>query len=171
MKRLVAAWFLFVSGLFATAAHAGPLAYFELTCTNCANGGTFSRSWTTPFDATTAPGYEESLPGFFFKIEIPTLGGTFYAHSASYPNGYNYYDSVQVAMAGSTSSLIFDGPTSAPVWKVGEYDDVVNYFNQLPDQGQAHLSITAVPEPASLALVGLGLFSAAAVRRRKAQPA
>lgn len=168
MKRAIAALFLCISGLFATSANAHPLAYFELSCTNCASGGSFTRSWYTPFAAATAPGYVEAAPGLFFKIDIPTLGATFYAHSADYPNGYNYFDTVQVAMAGPASSLIFDGPTSDPMWKVGEYDDFVNYFNPGTDQGRSHLSITAVPEPASLALVGLGLFAATAVRRKKA---
>jgi len=171
MKRLISGCLFLVISLFGMSAHAGPMAHFELTCTGCAVGGTFSRSWDTPFDATTAFGYEDSLPGFFFKIGVPTLNGVFYAHSSIYPNGYNYNDNgvaFQAAMAGPSASLIFDGPTSAPVWKVGEYDDTVNYFDVTTNQGRAHLSITAVnvPEPASLALVGLALAAVATSRRR-----
>src|SRR3990167_857609 len=173
MKRLISGCvFLFIS-LFGIPAHAGPMAHFELTCTGCATGGDFTRSWDTPFEATTAPGYANSVPGAFFVILIPELGASFYAHSATYPNGYTYYDGLQAAMAGPSASLIFDGPTSAPVWKVGEYDDVVNYFTAT-DQGRAHLSITAVavavPEPASLALVGLALAAAATSRRGRVKP-
>lgn len=148
---------------------AGPLARFELSCTSCAMGGSFSRTWTTPLEAWTAVGYQESAPGAFFKIDVPEFNsGTFYAHSETYPNGYNFFDdTVQVAMAGPSSSLIFDGPTSAPTWRVGVYEDVVNYFQQGSDQGRARLAISVVPTPATLPLVLAGLLALGLGRARR----
>ena len=149
-------------------AHAGPMAQFELSCVNCATGGSFSRSWITPLDAWTAPGYVESAPGAFFRIAIAEYpGGTFFAHSATYPNGYNYFDTVQVAMAGPSSSLIFDGPTSAPTWRVGVYLDTVNYFVTGTDQGRARLSISLVPTPTTVPLVLAGLLALGLTRARR----
>lgn len=154
----------------AVPAHAGPMARFELSCTNCALGGTFSRTWVTPFEAWTATGFLEAAPGFFFKIDVPEFtNGTLYAHSAAYPNGYNFFDdAVQVAMTGAGSSLIFDGPTSAPTWRVGVYEDVANYFQQGSEQGRARLSISVVPTPATVPLVLAGLLALGLIRARRA---
>jgi hypothetical protein len=106
----------------------------------------------------------------FFKIDVPEFNsGTFFAHSDAYPNGYNFFDDqAQVAMAGSSSSLIFDGPTSAPTWRVGVYEDVVNYFQTGSDQGRARLSISVVPTPATLPLVLAGLLALGLGRARRA---
>ncbi|MDX2193033.1 MAG: PEP-CTERM sorting domain-containing protein [Gemmatimonadales bacterium] len=146
------------------------LAHFQLSCVNCRTGGTFSRSWVTPFAATNAPGFAESVPTLFFRIDVPETNGIFFAHSATYPGGYNYFDiggAVNAAMAGPGASLIFDGPTSAPVWKVGVYHDVANYFIDGLDGGAVTLRITAVPEPGSLALSTVGLVGLGLVGRRR----
>jgi hypothetical protein len=64
-------------------------------------------------------------------------------------------------------SMIFDGPTSAPVWKDGVYSDVVNYFQAGTVQGHSSLTISTIPEPTTLAIFALGMIGLASRRFKK----
>lgn len=167
-KLFVIATLLLLTGPMA--AFASPIAHFELSCVGCDAGGDWTANWYTPFDATAAQGFNEDAPGLFFHIELPEYENTFFfAHSESYPGGYNFYNPLTgdyAAMNGGAT--IFSGPTSAPVWLIGEYKHVVNYFEEGREGGIAYLSITEVPEPGVLVLLGAGLVGMGFARRKKA---
>jgi hypothetical protein len=158
------------AAVFSQSATAAPMARFDLSCVACATGGTFTTSWTTPFAANTAPGYVNWANGLFFRVLVPSDGITFWGHTAAYGGGYNFFDGSplqSVAMASGSSSVLFDGPTSAPVWRVGTYNDVVTYFQAGTNQGRAQLRISAVPEPATAVLLLAAVGGLATTRRRR----
>jgi hypothetical protein len=149
-------------------ANAGLITKFELECTACGTFGDFNVSWLTTQDATLATGFNNYSPGNFFSIAIPEIAGAlFWAHSAAFGGGYNWdiNDISTVAMA--PGSVIFTGPTSAPIWKDGVYNDVVNYFQSGTDQGHSRLTISTVPVPSTLAIFALGVIGLASRRFKK----
>lgn len=154
---------LFLITFFAGTAKAALITNFELECTSCGRYGDFTLMWQTTSDATLAAGFVDWAPGLFFKVDIPELNGVFWAHTTSYGGGYNFSDNnFYVAMA--PGNVIFDGPTSAPVWRVGVYEDIVNYFEPGTNQGFSRLTISNVsnavdvPEPGSIGVLALGLM-------------
>ena len=168
-KTLMAGAALALATIAGVPAQAATQARFVLTCTDCQIGGTFTDSWVTPFDAVLDPSYTESDPGYFFHVQ-PTSNIGLYAQSALYGGGYNYFNfSNGDTDAFAPGSVIYTGPTSALVWQVGTYHDVVNYFNPGQNDGTSTLTISAVPEPAAwvLMLVGFGALGASLRAGRK----
>jgi hypothetical protein len=106
-----------------------------------------------------APSFNEYSPGQFFYIGLPDIGGGLFAHSEVYGGGYNFTSGTfNVSMA--PGSLIFDGPTSAPVWRDGVYTDVANYFQPGANLGTVRLTINteSVPIPSLFSLFGLSII-------------
>lgn len=184
-RRVFQLAFVLIVG--SSAAVASPMSTFTLDCAGCPGPGQ-TVSWTTPTDATLAPEYFDSFSGWF-HIQVAITGTSsgvfdFYAHDAPFGGGINLCWTGSFGGGGCSGSTgytgddftpsfdlifttgpqVFSGPTSAPTWLPGEYD-MVEVFS---GYGPVHLSITSVSEPASLALLGLGLAGLGFNRRKRA---
>ena len=89
-----------------------------------------------------------------------------------YPNSLNGLFDVTIAGAGSTTLLDFYGPQiygNGGVLLTGNYTGVVdeNISHDPAGIGSAKLTVSTVPEPATLAVVGTALAALAFVRRKQ----
>ena len=166
-------------------AHATPMVHFTLSCVGCSTPDE-SVSWDSPASATLAPGYSEDDPGFFFHIQVAVSGTSigvfdFYGHTLNIGGGWNlcttgfcanstgfngsvFSSGIDLLYTQGGGQVIYTGDTSDPIWAPGTYVGTDSYYFS---GGILTLTISAVAEPTTLALLGLGLAGLGAMRRRR----
>jgi hypothetical protein len=121
---------------------------------------TFSFITTRNYANTTTVTLEYALNGGSWITAASTTTGTLLAPLSSCLNGMNN-DCV-----GKNATLNFGG-VLADQWRLSFNGSQVSLHEVIVDTG-AGVPATDIPEPASLALVGLGLLGVSALRRKKA---
>lgn len=178
MKKLLAACTLVISGLFGSVAHADIVTTLHL---DFASGAQYNGT------VTFADGYAGMLDtngtltgGPYGSIHFGWTwwAGTAQTNPQDYDGDASTYEDILMTTDGPGwdnyigLSWFHGAPGDAPVLNLSPLDfPSVNYWNSVASTGDLIVSggfDNQVPEPASLALVGLALVAVVGARRRKA---